>query len=265
MFSLSMALFFSSCSHLRTTEFVSEPFIAPAPRLKREPVTSFEGAVTSVDDRSVSIRGFGRRVCNCAEGGGDSTGYYGWAAGPMMSVSFPDRDVACVAVTYTREVMTLISPEGVETVLKRADQPIRKFPVDSFLAAGKQHPENSGGSTYGLSDVRVGDEIYIRLGREKNDGLCWSISIRRRPGGRVPPVPGEGPAGLPFHVLMNAYQDLEEKGTPLPERIRTPIDPELMMRIAKLKPGTPLPYEYHSGGPWPQLAPPPRPVVRETR
>jgi hypothetical protein len=64
--------------------------------------------------------------------------------------------------------------------------------------------------------------------------FCDCISISKRPGGRVPPLP-EGaenlkppvpdlPPGviflsmIPYHERMNAYWDLEDKGIPYPEK-----------------------------------------------
>jgi len=45
------------------------------------------------------------------------------------------------------------------------------------------------------------------------------VCIYRRPGGRVPPAPDESPdQAYRWHERMNADQDLEEKGIPLPSK-----------------------------------------------
>jgi hypothetical protein len=214
--------------------------LAPAPRV-RNPLLSFEGVVTAVDGESITIRGFGASVWGSARSGSNLTGSEQWATGRNMTVSFPDRDVPCVRVERTRETLTLTSPTGDVTVLRRADQPQRKFFVDEALAASRHTPDLGTGYTHWLSDVRVGDEVYIRCCKERNDGLCYAISILRRPGGRVPKMPGEpDDVDAPFHERMNAFQDFEEKGTPIPDRLLPSRD-----RVARLE----------------RLAPPPREVI----
>lgn len=194
--------------------------VAKAPPQPKYPITDFEGVVTAVDDRSISVRGFGARVCCAAQSWSDETGYKRISLGPKMTVSFPDREERYDKVVFTRESLTLTSPDGKVTVLRRADEPTRRFPADAVLAAGAFHADELPGNTYRLADVRVGDEVHIRMCRERHDGLCYAISICRRPGGRVPPAPGEGPNPLPhpFHEMMNAEQDSEERGVPIPEK-----------------------------------------------
>jgi hypothetical protein len=197
--------------------------ITPAKAVVPLTMTSFDGVVTGVDDRSVSLRGFGARVLNAQAGGASETGAETWVAGPAMVVSLPRRDVPCVRASFTRETMVLTSRDGTVTTYHRSDEPVRRFPVDAMLARGGFHADLLPGGTYRLSDVRVGDEVSILLGRERQDGICYSISIRRRPRGHVPPAPGEGPDPRlgPYHERRNAEQDYEYLGIPLPDRFRT--------------------------------------------
>jgi len=192
----------------------------------RQPILDYQGEVIGVDGRSITIRGFGAQVSNSADGWCNATGSEGTSMGPKMTVCFPDREIPCSRLTYTREKLTMVSPEGVVTTLKRADQTPRKFEVDAVLAAGKFHPDLLPGQAYRLADVKVGDEVFIQLCRERDDGLCYSISIRRRPGGLVPPSPGALPGiAVQFHEIMNAHQDFEEHGTPIPEKFLPPKFP----------------------------------------
>ena len=79
--------------------------------------------------------------------------------------------------------------------------------------------------TYRLSDLKLGDEVSIRYQRVGKVAVCQTIQIKSRPGGRVPPAPGEGKVPEhfgPYHEYANALQDLQEKGIPLPVKYRLP-------------------------------------------
>ncbi len=187
------------------------------------PITSFDGAVTAIDSGTISIVGFGVTVRGVTSGGGSVTGAESYAGGPDMVVGFPDRDIPCVSAWFSRETITLVLRDGTSKTLRRANQPVRRFPADAVLAGGGFHKEATPGFSYRLSDVRVGDEVDIRLCRTEMDGLCYAISIRRRPGGRVPPAPAErADARIRFHEVMNAYQDYEENGTAIPAKFLPP-------------------------------------------
>ncbi len=140
-------------------------------------------------------------------------------------------------------------------------QPPKRFAVSEDLAAGRipkdpratnpPGPEYLGLEPfmYRLTDVKVGDWVCIFYSRVDGVDICDHICIRKRPGGRVPPLP-EGVvrlAHIPYHELMNAYWDLEDKGIPYPEKFghmrRWPV--------------APLPHE----APVRLIAPPPREVT----
>lgn len=236
---------------------------APPPRQKLSPLTSYEGVVTAIEKDALVIRGFQIEYQNVTNSGGNETGSVKWADGANLVLRLPTGDVQCHRAELTRETLTLTLPSGDITTFRRADLSPRRFPVDEVLAGGSFHAEfTDGGSTYRLSDVRVGDEVYIRLARYHFDGPCYAISICRRPGGRVPPAPGEQRRdGTGFHDLMNAYQAFEDKDIPIPAKFRSEVNPQLQALTAQLRPGEPIPdwYPPELRGVYP--APPPRPAA----
>jgi hypothetical protein len=93
---------------------------------------------------------------------------------------------------------------------------VKSLEFSETLAKGKPGSE-IGYRGYRVKDVKVGDVVAVTFDRINQVEACNSISIRRRPGGRVPPSPVEDPDDIyHHHERMNAYQDLEEKGIPLP-------------------------------------------------
>jgi hypothetical protein len=108
-------------------------------------------------------------------------------------------------------------------------QPPRKFTAVGPLAEGGYLKDGIPMAQYRLSDVKVGDKVSFDWRRVGNVYEVHYVSIYRRPGGRVPPSPGEKPGEPnPWHEKANALQDLEEKGTPLPEKYRPKLPPRLL-------------------------------------
>ena len=169
--------------------------------------TTCEGQVTAVDDRSITIRGFDLRS-------GET-----WRRN-LFLYSFGGRqEVLCTKIEQTRHLLTLTLPNGEVMRVRREDMPVRRFPVGTHLAAGGFDPAESAGGTYRLADIRVGDEVTLWLEREGPEGVCRAIQIDRRPGGRVPRAPGQKPDDTdPYDGWVNAFQDWEERGIPLPDR-----------------------------------------------
>lgn len=96
-----------------------------------------------------------------------------------------------------------------------------KLPPHHLLATGRVVVWESDPFCYLLSDVKKGDIVRIRSGTvdpEKGEELFW-VSIRKRPGGRVPPT-RKITRSCFYHLDQQAKIDHEEKGTPLPERLR---------------------------------------------
>lgn len=97
--------------------------------------------------------------------------------------------------------------------------PPQRFAVCPALAAGRYIPGINSAERYGLSDVALGDIVGLRYDRIDDVDVCQRLWVRRRPGGRIPPARDPDPRdSFPPHELFQAYQDFEEKGTPLPER-----------------------------------------------
>jgi hypothetical protein len=191
----------------------------PVPK-PRPQLPGYSGVVTEVDATSITLRGFGANVHGAKSWWQNETGSVRVWSDQNTVVEFPDYDVKCAWAEITRTTVTMISATGDMTILRRADQMPRRFLFDPVLASGGFHPDALPGGSFRRADVQIGDEVSIRLSRERIDGLCYEISIQRRPGGRVPepPVKSENPRIPPFHERMNAYQDFEEKGIPIPDK-----------------------------------------------
>lgn len=122
----------------------------------------------------------------------------------------------------------------------------RRFVVIEPLALGGVAYHRLGyPDGYRLSDVRVGDLIFFDSYSVNGQEMCRSIEIIRRPGGKVPPVPGDR-AQSPYshHEKMQAYQDNEEFGTPIPELylpvwLQKPTAPEPRVYIKPIPPAKP--------------------------
>jgi hypothetical protein len=108
----------------------------------------------------------------------------------------------------------------------------QRFPVGSCLASGGFFPDQYPGS-YRLCDLAVGDKVDICCLKLNGVLRCETICIHRRPGGRVPPCPGEeANHPRPWHEGCNAEQDFEEKGIPLPKK----FDPKQGLGMLNGKP-----------------------------
>lgn len=77
-------------------------------------------------------------------------------------------------------------------------------------------------------EVQVGDKVTLLYDRIDSVNVCTSIAIRRRPGGRVPEVhyaPNFSGEKI-YAELMNALQDSEDKGIPIPAKFLPLIEPK---------------------------------------
>lgn len=119
------------------------------------------------------------------------------------------------------------------TLRSSGDERLRYFMVRHNLL--EPRPAGFKGRTgYRLPDVKSGDVVLLQYDRNNGSDTCIDIMIYRRPGGTVPPLPGEDPkAPSHHHEVMQAYQDWEEKGIPIPPE-HVPWTPELrtMSRLA---------------------------------
>lgn len=97
--------------------------------------------------------------------------------------------------------------------------PAKTFPLGKELAAGEYMKPADADMTYRITHVRVGDRVSIEYDRRNGVDICKMIRIERRPGGRVPPAPGEkADTFRKHHEGANANQDWEENRTPYPRK-----------------------------------------------
>jgi hypothetical protein len=114
--------------------------------------------------------------------------------------------------------------------------PPKTFKLSSLLAAGKASAGRGAEWSYGIADVRVGDWVELcHHTRPNGIDCCDNIRITRRPGGKIPPAPGEKEGNKPYryHEKAQAHQDFLEKGMPIPDKFL----PESQRKIA------PMPHE----------------------
>ena len=73
--------------------------------------------------------------------------------------------------------------------------------------------------THLLTDLLVGDVVAVSTGVTR-EGHEWAvrIAVARRPGRDIPPLHGESNFGPPLHLQLQAEQDWEEKGIPIPRQ-----------------------------------------------
>jgi hypothetical protein len=174
----------------------------------------------------------------------------------------PDPKNDAVGVLYVGTV-TEVTKDSI-TIRWPGETP-KRFPASETLASGgipkeprlsptrRQPYDVDDHLRYRLADVKVGDHVMILFARLGNVDTCDHICIRKRPGGRVPPLPegavtpkrippqlvGKAPwLEIPYHEEANAYWDLLDKGIPYPEKFgpdrRFPVAP--MPREVKLGP-----------------------------
>jgi hypothetical protein len=207
----------------------SRPVDPPPPPPGAAPRASIDnlgGEVTAVDRGSITVRGFRVVVHDGTWRAVSPTNHMAVETGNPLTVHLPDRAIPAKKIVRTRTLLTLDLPDGGVMLIQRQDQPARRFPVTDLLAGGGFPRDVLPQNTYRPADVRVGDEVHIRCKLVGGVDTCYAICIDRRPGGRVPPAPGE-PADdpKPWHEYANACQDYEELGVPLPEKYR-PSTPE---------------------------------------
>lgn len=114
---------------------------------------------------------------------------------------------------------------GAKMTVGNMDDRPRRVKLSDDLAAGLRPVPRSYDITtrhdsymYSCKEIKVGDIVSVKAiqidGVETGD--C--IQILRRPGGKVPPDYKNRGGERAHHLQMQAWQDYEEKGTPLPEK-----------------------------------------------
>lgn len=140
--------------------------------------------------------------------------------------SGPGIEMSAIQVVWTRSHTMITHPEGKETVLRRNDEPPRTFSVEWSYTVGVVPDDLRAQDTYRLSDLHVGDEVHLSFRHDLDNGapnIVHGIRIERRPGGQIPlPPGGKRASAVEYRDRQQAYQDFEEKGTPIPLRFLTP-------------------------------------------
>lgn len=209
----------------------SGPPVAPPPRLAkselRYSVGSLDAVVTAIDPASITVRALGFSAGNENFSKSDKTGAYRLMRGNPLRVWVDGAAIPCTQAEWTRETLTLFPIGGGVRVIHRSQRPEQRFPAGPLLRAAAFGPPDGPHHTYRLADVRVGDEVSLSCELVEGEDVCQQVFIQRRPGGRVPPAPWPTPTyGFPYDEAMNAFQDYEEWGVPLPDK----YDPDVRSR-----------------------------------
>jgi hypothetical protein len=198
--------------------------------------------------------------------------------GAILPMALPEDLIAastrnCIAVSakrddrpgnYRGEVTAVdelsVTIKGKEESSKNVEV-TRAFPAGPSLRGGKQDPHEASSIDYLLSDVKVGDKVFVIIHQMGEDDVCVAVRILRRPGGIVPKAPFEDRnVKIPHHVRMNAFQAFEEKGTPLPPD----LDPKVLKeRYAKAEFAEKQRRDLLKLRDEGRIAPMPRPVIRK--
>lgn len=143
---------------------------------------------------------------------------------PPPRVAKPVRAVPAEPVGWYRGDVVGIDARGVTIHGCEHMQPgdefvMRWFRIGPVLAGGGFDPAEMAPLTYQWSEIRVGDRVQIRVQEDEANDICLAIGILRRPGGRVPPAPGQDPRDEnQWHASANAHQDHDLLGLPLPPK-----------------------------------------------
>ncbi len=150
-------------------------------------------------------------------------------------------------------VISELSEKGI--TIRDEDGKFVTFAPSAELAKGEHRKVGAASYSYRWNDVRVGDKVCLCTSRIQGRYICEGICIVRRPGGLVPPAPGERADMITrrWHELMNAEQ-AEEEGREPPPRKRT--------TSSGSEPSIDWKYYLPNGMFKPPLAPMPREVTR---
>jgi len=86
---------------------------------------------------------------------------------------------------------------------------ITKILVPDFMLVGGVLTNTSGGDSYRFSDLRIGDDVNIRMDcfEKQEYGVAFIINRRDFGGIPEPPRPYRDPDKIPYHIKANAMND----------------------------------------------------------
>lgn len=145
-----------------------------------------------------------------------------------------------ITIKFHAHIETAVhqAPDG--RVLKLVDRVIpatepMRYVIARPLANGKPPLWFGDQYSYRVSDVLVGDHVTIGWSEQNGAKYCEMICIYNRPGGKIPPAPGEPQdARWPWHEIQQARMDRLERGVPMPDKFLT--FEELAERYARVAP-----------------------------
>ena len=200
------------------------------------------GFVIEVTKSSISIQGMWATIFG--------TKYSRWDErrrihyeGDLLSITINGRKITGVSAIWSWESLSVTDAAGMTTIFRRVDQPIWRFEASGQLLIRELSPFAdgnmvAGSDTYRLSDVHIGDIVSLVSRREEGINICDTICIMRRPGGQVPPAPGEPlDRRTRFHRNMQEAQDREEWGGA--EKKADKFEPEKNAAPPKISPARP--------------------------
>lgn len=120
-------------------------------------------------------------------------------------------------------VVTGVTKGYVEVLGSGATAPVR-YPPHEALASGRILLYETERWSYLLDDVKVGDELTVGTGKIGDTTFSLYLSIRRRPGGKVP-MSRKPSEHEPYHERQQAKIDTEKKPDQTPERLRKDLPP----------------------------------------
>lgn len=209
------------------------------------PITCYcSGTVTAVSKTTISMRALDGISTRNGTWLDSKDGKRLIAGNPVFVRIAHGPQSAARSVEFTRDGYIITPVDGDRVTVVREKQALRELHACEHLLQGKYASDSLASYSYLISDVRVGDFVALEYKVVEDRFFIHAISIIRRPKGRVPPAPGEQEFPIlktyvRHHERMNAEQDWEEKGIPIPEKIRKRASPWLWE-------------------PYPPQAPPPR-------
>ncbi len=101
------------------------------------------------------------------------------------------------------------------------------YPFHHRLRGGSYNQLEGEGLSYKRDDLKVGDIVLLRILKlDQKIDFCVSISIRQRPGGKLPPSAKYRLGDWrPYHEKMNALDALDFSQIPLPRHLTLEAKP----------------------------------------
>jgi hypothetical protein len=185
-----------------------------------------------------------------------------------------DRELLGTVTAVTKDSITIEPPPGnsARSISRRVEgrsqffgyvrtpPPPRELPrtfraSETLASGGYREPDNQPVTdtyTYRLRDVKVGDGVMIYYDRVEGGDVCTAICIWARPGGLVPPAPGEDPAKPNrWHDSANESQANREKGlSPSGRPLQAPIPICKGLQLERLGGSGQWLLRFDSDGPW---------------